>query len=134
MELVNALYHYRDNMEFSEQNLPLIKDSLNKLMLVLAPFAPHIAEEVWHILGNDSSVHQQPWPKHNPKALLQDEIIIVAQINGKLKGRITVPAAIDEDGVKELVLADPKVNRSLKGKTINKFIYVKDKLVNIVVQ
>ncbi len=134
MELVNSLYHYKDNVEFTEQNLPLIKDSLNKLTLVLAPFAPHITEELWQVLGNLGSVHTQKWPAYEADALLQDEVTIAIQINGKMRGKLTLPVGLSEGEVKEIVIQDDKISKYLDGKSIVKFIYIKEKLVNIVIK
>ncbi|KUO51544.1 MAG: leucine--tRNA ligase [Desulfitibacter sp. BRH_c19] len=134
MELVNSLYHYKDNVEFTEQNLPLVKDSLDKLTLVLAPFAPHITEELWQVLGNQGSVHTQKWPAYEADALFQDEITIAIQINGKVRGKLTLPVGISEEEVKTKVTKEGKVSKYLDGKNIVKFIYIKEKLVNIVVK
>lgn len=134
MELINSLYQYKDNVEFTQQNLPLIKETLNKLTLLLAPFAPHIAEELWQVLGNKGSVHSQKWPDYEAAALLQDTVTVVIQINGKVRGKLTLPTGADEQQVREAINNDEKINKHLTGKEIVKFIYVKDKLVNMVVK
>ncbi|MEW6622619.1 MAG: leucine--tRNA ligase [Bacillota bacterium] len=134
MELVNSLHYYRDNIDFTKQNLPLVREALNKLTLVLAPFAAHLAEELWQVLGNKNSVHLQPWPQYDPAALVKDEITIAVQINGKVRGHITVPMEMSEDGVKDAVLADERISKHVAGKEIIKFIYVQGKLVNMVVK
>ena len=134
MELVNSIYHYKDNVEFTDQNLPLVKDTLHKLTLVLSPFAPHITEELWQVLGNHGSVHAQKWPAYEADALLQDEVTIAIQINGKVRGKLTLPVGISEEEVNTIVTKDDKISKYLDGKRIVKFIYIKEKLVNIVVK
>ncbi|MFZ5641298.1 MAG: leucine--tRNA ligase, partial [Bacillota bacterium] len=94
MELVNAIYLYRDKNP--ERNSAVEAEAINNLIVLLAPFAPHIAEELWQAVGYEDSVHKQPWPEFDPAALVQDEIEIVVQINGKVKDRLMVPADIDK--------------------------------------
>jgi len=134
MELTNSLYHYKDNIASTEQNLPLVKEALDKLILLLAPFAPHITEELWQALGNSESVHTQKWPGYEAAALVQDEVTIVIQINGKVRGKLTIPAGTSEAEVKELVYNDEKISKQLDGKEPIKFIYIEDKLVNMVIK
>jgi leucyl-tRNA synthetase len=100
----------------------------------LAPFAPHFSEEVWHtVLGRDDSVHARPWPEYDAELVREDEIEIPVQVNGKLRGRITVPADAAADDVKERALADAKVKQHIAGKQVRKVIFAKGRLVNIVV-
>jgi leucyl-tRNA synthetase len=134
MEFTNSLYYYKDHVEFTEQNLPLVKNALINLTLLLAPFAPHLAEELWNIIGKQGSVHEQNWPTYNAQALVQEEVTIAVQVNGKVRGKVTIPIEMDEDSVKEVVLANSKVAKYVSGKNIVKFIYIKSKLVNIVVK
>ena len=94
MELVNGLYHYKDNVSENEQNLALVKFGLKNLVLLLAPFAPHISEELWANLGGNQSVHLQNWPEYDPASLEMDEITLVVQVNGKLRDKISVPKGI----------------------------------------
>ncbi len=100
---------------------------------LLAPFCPIIAEELWDMLGLRYSVHQQPWPEHDPSVLETEEILIVVQVNGKLRARLTVPKGTDEEKLTEMALGDDKVQRAMDGKDPKKVIHVPDKLVNIVV-
>lgn len=134
MELVNAIYHYKDNVNFTEQNLSLVKDAFVKLTLILAPFAPHLTEELWNVLGKQGSVHNQEWPSYDKSALVQKEVTIAVQINGKVRGKVTIPIDADEGEVKELVTTDTKIGSYVEGKNIVKFIYIKGKLANIVVK
>ena len=100
--------------------------------LLLAPMAPHIAEELWQVLGHTESLAYAPWPKFEPALLLDDEIEIPIQINGKLKGRVTVPAGADRAALDAAARSDEKIAAILEGKTIKKVVVVPGKLVNFV--
>jgi leucyl-tRNA synthetase len=107
---------------------------LEPFILVLAPFAPHIAEELWHALGHTESLVKEPWPVYDPARIQSDIIEVVVQVNGKLRGKVVVPLEIAEDELKSLALADEGVKKHTGGKQIVKMIVVKNKLVNIVVR
>src|SRR5690606_26334158 len=107
--------------------------AIETLLLLLAPFAPHITEELWHRIGHQESIHRQSWPKYDPAALEVDEVEIAVQINGKLRTKLTVPAKADKGEVEQLVLADDRVRTYIEGKTVRKVIVVPGKLVNVVV-
>lgn len=130
MELVNALYQYKDN---EHQNLAVVKEALKALVLVLSPFSPHIAEELWEAIGGEGSVHQQQWPKYDEEALVKDEIEIVVQINGKVRERAMVPSGAGPDEMKTVAMSLDRIQEMLAGKTVRKVIAVPGKLVNIVV-
>ena len=100
---------------------------------LLAPFAPHHAEEMWATMGEEFSVHQQWWPEYDEARTLEDEITLIVQVNGKLRDRITAPADVGEEAAKDLALASEKVAPHLEGNEIKKAIYVPGKLVNLVV-
>ncbi|KKM11192.1 leucine--tRNA ligase [Clostridiales bacterium PH28_bin88] len=134
MELVNALYHYRDNIPADTQNLPLVKESLRLMTLLLAPFAPHVMEEIWRGLGYSESVHLEPWPAHDPAALVQDEVTVVVQVNGKVRERVHVPAGLPVAELEQRVLFLDRIQSYIDGKQVAKVISVPDKLVNIVVR
>ncbi|MDS1029426.1 leucine--tRNA ligase [Bacillota bacterium LX-D] len=134
MEMVNGLHQYRDNVAEGEQNLSLVKFSLNQLVLLLAPFAPHIAEELWTSLGAETSVHLEAWPKYEQQALEMDEITIVVQISGKVRDKIDVPRGLGKEELEAKILAEPKVNKYIAGKQVVKVVIVPDKLVNVVVK
>jgi len=102
-------------------------------ILLLSPFVPHLAEEIWHILGKKESIIQTAWPKYDPAATTEEEILVVIQINGKLRDRMYVPASFGEDEVKQAALNRDRVRSFTNGKTIRKSIAVPGKLVNIVV-
>jgi len=107
--------------------------AVNTLVLLLSPFAPHIAEELWARLGHSNSLAHEPWPTHDPSALEQAEIPIVVQVNGKMRGRMTVPAAVSEAQLKELALADRQVKKFIDGQSIKQWIIVPKRLINIVI-
>lgn len=134
MELVNKLQQYRDRVALQEQNLPLVRFGLEKMALLLSPFAPHIADELWYHLGKEASVHLEKWPSFDAKALEQEEATIVIQINGRLRERIQVPKDLAEEELKSLVLGEEKIQGLIAGKEIIKFIMVPNKLVNLVVK
>ncbi|KYH31806.1 leucine--tRNA ligase [Neomoorella mulderi] len=132
MELVNGCYRYQDAVPANEQNLPLMGEVLRKLVTLLAPFAPHIAEELWQGLGGRESVHLEPWPAYDPGALVEQEVTLVVQINGKVRDRVQVPAGLPEEEVEKLILKREKVASLLAGQQVVKVIVVPDKLVNVV--
>ncbi|MDW7740030.1 MAG: leucine--tRNA ligase [Bacillota bacterium] len=134
MELVNAIYAYRQSAKLSEQNYTLLKETLGKMILLLAPFAPHLAEEVWHRLGNGESVHKAQWPDFDPGKLVVDEVEVVIQINGKVRGRVTVPADISQEDLIETARLNEKIGSLLKGKEVVKVIAIPGRLVNIVIR
>ena len=102
--------------------------------MLLAPFAPYLAHELWEMLGEKASLLRAPWPKYDPALAKEDEIEIPVQINGKLRSRIVVPADAPEDAVRARAQADEKISAMIAGKQIVKVIVVPGKLVNIVVR
>ncbi|HPZ43428.1 MAG TPA: leucine--tRNA ligase [Bacillota bacterium] len=133
MEMVNALYQYKEIPE-TDRSPAVLRESLDTLLLLLAPFAPHITEEIWEATGHEGSIHQQPWPAYDPEAIQEDEITIVVQINGKVRERLLVPADLPPEKMQERVLQEPRVLRLIQDKKIIKIIPVPGKLVNIVVK
>jgi leucyl-tRNA synthetase len=109
------------------------REGIETLLKLLAPFAPHIAEELWQGLGNHESIHIQPWPEVDEAALMVDEITLVIQINGKTRGTIFVPAKADKATLETLAKASEPGQRNLEGKEIKKVIVVPGKLVNFVI-
>ena len=102
-------------------------------MLLLSPFAPHLAEELWRALGGNQTLAYEPWPKFDPALTKADEIEVPVQINGKLRAKLTVPAEIDEATLRRTALEDERVRELLAGKQVRKVIVVPKKLVNVVV-
>jgi leucyl-tRNA synthetase len=125
-------------MEFynflSELNKIPDKESIKTFVVLLSPFVPHIAEELWEQLGETSSLADQSWPKYNPAALVSETQQIVVQVNGKLRGHIEVPTGASEEVVKAEALADTKVKVHVDGKELVKSIYIPGKLLNLVVK
>jgi leucyl-tRNA synthetase len=106
---------------------------LKTFVLLLGPFAPHLAEELWRVLGNDNTLAYEPWPAFDPALTRADEIEVPVQINGKVRARLTVPADIDQASLEKVALADERVRSLIEAKSIKKVIVVPGKLVNIVV-
>lgn len=130
MELANAFGKLDDNSAPAKQ---LRHEALEIIVRVLSPIVPHIAHTLWLALGHRDAVVNAPWPQVDTDALKQDSIEIVVQVNGKLRGRVSVPVQVSEDKVREIALADEAVARHVGGKTVKKVIVVPGKLVNIVV-
>lgn len=132
MEFVNAMYAYVGNNKTIHKEVAV--EANQNLIKLLAPFTPHITEELWQICGFAGSVHTQEWPKVDESALVVDEIELPVQINGKVRDRITVPVEIDATALKEKVLALPHIQEMTAGKNIVKFIAIPKKIINIVVK
>jgi len=109
------------------------EEALRTYTRLLAPFAPHHAEEMWEALGEEFSVHQQWWPEWDEAAIAEEEITLIVQVNGKLRDRIEAPADVSEEGAKELALASERVVPHVEDKELKKAVYVPGKLVNLVV-
>jgi leucyl-tRNA synthetase len=110
------------------------RDLAENLTLMLAPFAPHIAEELWSRLGHTKTLARRPWPQYDPAKLIESTLELPVQVNGKLRDKITVPADATESSILEQAASAEKVLPWLEGKTIRKKLYVPKKLVNFVVQ
>ncbi len=134
MELVNAFYNYSDKVPDEKKNKGIIKSGIEKMILMLAPFIPHAAEELWCSIGKEGSVHDEKWPGYDESALVKDEIEIVVQINGKVRDKIVIPAGLDKKEMEEKALESEKIKMAIEGKNVVKVISVPGKLVNIVVK
>ena len=130
MELINAVSKFEDD---SMQGRAVVQDALEVVTLLLAPIVPHICHTLWQQLGHSGTVAEASWPQLDADALVQAEIELVVQVNGKLRGRITVPLEADNATVEALAKADANVQRFIEGKPIRKLIVVPKKLVNIVI-
>jgi len=130
MELVNVLTDY--GLQTSAVDSSLWSESLKSLALLLAPFAPHMMEEVWvEILGQPFSIHKASWPSYEAKYIVEEKRVIVVQINGKVRGQLNIEGS--QEVVEEMAKNDPKITKWLEGKTIKKTVYVPGKLINFVI-
>jgi len=131
MEMVNGLYKFKEShgMQASET----WRFTLESLLQILAPFAPHITEELWQELGHSDTIHVNHWPKWDEKYLASDVITIIVQVNGKLRSKLELPADIDQQGVEAAALADAHVQKFTNNKPPKKMVYVPGKLLNVVI-
>lgn len=130
MELVNALYKYKQG----EVNVPLMNDAIEKLILIMNPFVPHITEELWNDLGHEDRVYQQNWPEFDPAALELETVEIIVQVNGKLKDKMAFEKNAEKSAIEEAALASERVQDAIAGKSVVKTIVVPNKLINFVVK
>ena len=131
MELVNEMYKYKNVKEI---NKPLYTEAVEKLILILSPFTPHICEEMWASIGKTTAIADTAWPEYDEESLQQDSIEIIVQINGKLKQKLTIGADTSREEMQEIAENDDTVKALLEGKQIVKVIAVPGKLVNFVVR
>jgi len=134
MELVNVLYAAEEKINQGAVPATLIAEVQRTLALLLAPFAPYLAHELWEMIGEKGSIFRTAWPKYDAALAKEEEIEIPVQVNGKLRSRVTVGVDADESTILALALADEKIKAAIAGKQIVKKIYVPGKLVNIVVK
>jgi leucyl-tRNA synthetase len=134
MELVNVLYASEEAIAQGAVPKPFLSDVERDLVLLLAPFAPYLAHELWEMIGEKSNLLKAPWPKYDAVLAKEEEIEIPVQVNGKLRGRVVVSADATEETVLERALADEKVRAAIACKQVVKKIYVTGKLLNIVVK
>jgi leucyl-tRNA synthetase len=109
-----------------------MREAIETAVVLLSPFVPHFAEELWESLGNRESMIQQPWPDYDREAIVKEEVLIVIQVNGKLRDRMTLPASYGEAEVKGWALKSERIQKLIEGKEIKRVILVPKKLVNIV--
>ena len=133
MELVNQMYSGMSEKGENCYGKACLKEVLGNIALLVAPFVPHIAEEINKRMGGTESVFKSTWPEYSRDMLQEDTVVVPVQINGKLRGTIEIPRGMEGDAVKEVVTADTKINEHIDGKEVRKWIILKDKLVNIVV-
>ena len=134
MELVNVLYGAEEAIAQKKVPAPFLAEVQRDLVVLLAPFAPYLAHELWEMLGEQGNLLKVPWPKYDAALAKEEEIEIPVQINGKLRSRVVVSADATEEDVIERALADEKVRAAIAGKQIVKKIYVPGKLLNLVVK
>jgi leucyl-tRNA synthetase len=127
MEATNALMKLR-----GEASRRVWREASQRIVLLLAPAAPHMAEELWHRLGHRDSVHLQSWPTYDEALVMEQQITLVVQVNGKVRDKIEVPADISSDDAQRLAVESPRVRAHLDGATVRQVVYVPGRLVNIV--
>ncbi|MGH9562971.1 MAG: class I tRNA ligase family protein, partial [Terracidiphilus sp.] len=134
MELVNELQAADAQMTSGEVSPAVLRELLQTLVLLLAPFAPFLAAELWEQLGGEGSLLRAPWPKSDPELAKEDEIEIAVQINGKLVSVVKIPAGADAKVQEAAAIADEKVRARIAGKTVVKVIVIPSRAVNLVVK
>lgn len=130
MELVNEMYRYKEGMV----NPGLFGAAIKDLIIMLAPFVPHVTEEMWEHLGYEGSVHDQSWPEYDEKALVKDTVEIVVQVNGKIKEKLDIAGGLSREEMEKTAMENEKVKGLIEGKNVVKVIAVPGKLINIVVK
>jgi leucyl-tRNA synthetase len=126
MELVRWATRERHHMSSAEWD-----SAASTVVRLLAPFVPHIAEELWERIGGEYSVHRQPWPSHDPTAIVPEEVVVAVQVNGRLRARVTVRAGSDRDAVLAAAIREPNVRRHLQGRDPREVVYVPNRLMNL---
>ena len=152
MELVNELYAFSEQTATGGpahrtdedveragevervETICVVREAIEALVRMLAPFVPHMAEELWESLGHDTGLVHAVWPTYNAEVAKAEEIVVPVQVNGKVRSRLTVPAEATENELEQLALADPHVQAYTSGKTVKKVVVAKGRLVSVVVQ
>ncbi|MHC2993903.1 MAG: leucine--tRNA ligase [Candidatus Atribacteria bacterium] len=135
MELVNEVYKFKlEEKHREEGDILVLKEALEMIVRLLSPITPHLSEELWQEMGYRESIYLQSWPKYDVKLLEEEEKLIVVQVNGKLRGRLLVPASYDDEKIKNEALSLPKIKEKIEGKKVVKIITVSGKLINIVIK
>lgn len=132
MELVNLMYTSRDTLLDTEGGRKVFSSAVASTVVILSPIVPHICEELWERMGHDTLLAEADWPKYDPDALVLDTVTVVVQVNGKLRGRIDVPADATKEAIEEQALAEQNVQKHLEDKTVRKVVVIPGKLVNVV--
>jgi leucyl-tRNA synthetase len=132
MELVNEIYVSEVRGGTDEISKRVIREAIETVIVLLSPFVPHFTEELWEALGNRGSIVETPWPDYDPEAVSEEEILIVIQVNGRLRDRMTIPTSYGEEEVKAWALKSERIRKLVEGKEIKRVILVPKKLVNIV--
>jgi len=146
MELVNELYTFSATTALGApareaiasrvervQTLLVMREAIDALIVMLSPFAPHTCEELWELVGHTTGLTRAPWPVFDAEAARADQVVVPVQVNGKVRARLTVPAGLSDDDLRERVLADASVQAYIAGKTIRKVVVAKGPLVSVVV-
>ncbi|MDL2306738.1 leucine--tRNA ligase [Desulfovibrio sp. OttesenSCG-928-C06] len=133
MELVNHLYLVKEELLQTSEGKKVLASAQASVLAMLTPIVPHMTEELWQLLGFDGRASSQPWPVYSPEAMQRSVITVVVQVNGKLRGKIEVPAETTQAEIEAAALAEPNVKKHTEGLTVRKVLYVPGKLVNVVV-
>lgn len=134
MELVNEMNHYIQDVPAQDQNKQVLNHTMKTIIQLFAPFAPHLGEELWHLIGNAESVFNATWPKWDENKLTSETATIVVQVNGKVRANLVMEVNSLEEQVKKNALNNPKVQKYTRDKEIAKMVYVKNKLLSIAVK
>ena len=127
MKLSNAI-----NENIDECHNLVAYESISTLIKLLAPFAPHLAEELWRVIGGENSIHLEAWPEYCKNALEKDSLELIVQIKGKVRGKLNIPYNLDEVEAKKIVLESQIAKKWLNGKDPSRIIFVPNKLINLV--
>ncbi len=133
MELVNELYRAIDPRPSRPESWKAVREATETVLLLLSPFAPHVAEELWEALGQEKPISSRGWPAHDPSIAAEERLTLVVQVNGKLRGRLAIGADENDETIKKRALEDESVKRFLEGKDILRVVVVPKRLVNVVV-
>jgi leucyl-tRNA synthetase len=134
MELFNALSASAQDESRLEGGTPVIKTGLETIVTLLYPFVPHIASELWESLDHRGGLDAVPWPQYSEAALEEEQLLIVVQVNGKVRGKITVAADVDQTRIEQEALTDQRIKHFVDGKKLQRVVHVPRRLVNIVVE
>jgi leucyl-tRNA synthetase len=132
MELVNALYQSKPKEQGDLTERAVFREAIEGVTLLLSPFVPHIAEELWEALGHGESIIKTPWPDYDREAVVEEEFLVVIQVNGKVRDRVIVPASMGDEEIKGIALEREKIRRLIHDKAVQRIILVPKKLINIV--
>jgi leucyl-tRNA synthetase len=134
MELTNEVYRTLDPRPGRTETWIALREATETIVRLLNPFAPHISEELWEMLGQKKGLTKTPWPTYDPSIAAQEQVILVLQVNGKVRSRVSVPADLDEEEVRQQALEDEKIRDLVEGKEVERVIVVPRRLVNVVVR
>jgi leucyl-tRNA synthetase len=133
MELVNQVYQTLDSRPDDEALWPVVREAVDAVVLLISPIVPHISEELWRELGHSGSLLRTPWPTWREESLKADEVLVVVQVNGKLRSRLVIAADAAEEQMRKAAVEDKRIQEFIAGKAIKKIVTVPGKLINIVV-
>ena len=132
MEFFNHIKGESEKLRESEEGKNILKEALEKVVLILSPFAPHVCEELWERMGNKTLVIRASWPSFDPKFAEEEKVTVVVQVNGKLRSKFEAERDFPEEKIKDIALGLSRIQNLIKEKEIKKIIYIKNRLVNIV--